>query len=202
MKFLIAGAGSIGQRHLRNLRALGHEVLVWDADPDQRNAAGALCGTVVASLDAGLERAPDGLLVCTPPASHLAIATQGLLRDVHVFLEKPLAVDSSGADELIALARKRNRVMLVGCNLRFFRSLRRVKSLLEAERIGRVLSVRADCGFYLPSWRPGRDYRQTYSARASAGGGILLDAIHEFAIATALLEHYGYLPRGVVNAVE
>ena len=180
MKFLIAGTGSIGQRHLKNLQALGHEVLVWDADPAQLAAARALGGMVVAGLDAGLERAPDGLLVCTPPASHLAIATRGVLADVHVFVEKPLAADPTGVDELIALARKRSRVILVGCNLRFFRSLRRVKSLIEEGRIGRVVSARADCGFYLPSWRPGRDYRQTYSARAHDGGGILLDAIHEF----------------------
>ncbi len=180
MKFLIAGTGSIGQRHLKNLRALGHEVLVWDADPAQREVARGLGGMVVAGLDAGLERTPDGLLVCTPPASHLAIATRGVLADVHVFVEKPLAVDSTGVDELITLVRKRSLVMLVGCNLRFFRSLRRVKSLVEAGRIGRVLSARADCGFYLPSWRPGRDYRHTYSASAPAGGGILLDAIHEF----------------------
>ncbi len=180
MKFLIAGTGSIGQRHLKNLRALGHEVLVWDADPAQLDPARALGGASVRGLEAGLGRGVDGLLVCTPPASHLAIVRQAVLADVHVFVEKPLAVDSTGVEELIALARTRGRVMLVGCNLRFFSSLRRVKSLLEEGRIGPVLSARADCGFYLPSWRPTRDYRQTYSARVREGGGILLDAIHEF----------------------
>jgi predicted dehydrogenase len=52
--------------------------------------------------------------------------------------------------------------------------------MLDEGRIGRPLSIRAQCGFYLPSWKPGADYRQTYRAHAGEGGGILLDAIHEF----------------------
>ena len=58
-------------------------------------------------------------------------------------------------------------------------SLRRVKRLLAGGRIGTPLSARAHCGYYLPYWRPHTDYRRGYAAHRSAGGGIILDAIHE-----------------------
>jgi predicted dehydrogenase len=69
--------------------------------------------------------------------------------------------------------------MLAAANLRFFRPLQRVKALVDEGRVGRVLSIRAQCGFYLPWWKPGTDYRDTYRPHAAQGGGILLDAIHE-----------------------
>ena len=69
---------------------------------------------------------------------------------------------------------------MVGFNLRFLPSLRRVKALLDEKRIGEILAARAEFGAYLPDWRPGRDYRDNYAIRAAEGGGILLDAIHEF----------------------
>src|SRR5204862_183593 len=46
--------------------------------------------------------------------------------------------------------------------------------------IGRPLAARAHCGYYLPFWRPGTDYREGYGARQATGGGIILDSIHEF----------------------
>jgi predicted dehydrogenase len=52
--------------------------------------------------------------------------------------------------------------------------------------VGQILAVRAEFGSYLPDWRPGRDYRDSYAVRASLGGGILLDAIHE-------LDYLGWL---------
>lgn len=181
MRFLVVGTGSIGQRHARNLRSLGHDVMVFDTDPVRLRAAAEVPGCrPVGGLAVGLEQRPDGVLVCTPPASHLEMMREALMADAHVFVEKPLAESSAEVGEVLEMARERRRTVLVGCNLRFFRSLLRVKGLLEDGRIGRVVSVRADCGFYLPSWRPGRDYRATYSANASQGGGILLDAIHEF----------------------
>jgi len=47
--------------------------------------------------------------------------------------------------------------------------------------------VRAQCGYYLPFWRPGTDYREGYAARQATGGGIILDSIHEFDYLTWLL---------------
>ena len=181
MRFAVIGVGSIGQRHLRNLRALGHEVLAFDADRHRAEEVAAATGAeVLPSLDAGAEAKLDGVLVCTPPASHLSLARRALPWGAHLFLEKPVAADSTRVAEFLAAAASRGCLVLVGANLRFFRPLQRVKAMVEEGQIGRPLSVRAQCGFYLPSWKPGADYRQTYRAHAVEGGGILLDAIHEF----------------------
>jgi predicted dehydrogenase len=181
MRFLVVGVGSIGQRHLRNLRALGHEALAFDTDPARLAQVGETLGVAtVSALAAGAERKPDGVLVCTPPASHVPVALEALGWGAHLFIEKPLAPSSESVGRLLEEAEARGRRILVGSNLRFFKPLQRVKTLVDSERIGRVLAVRAQCGFYMPSWKPGTDYRQTYRAHSAEGGGILLDAIHEF----------------------
>lgn len=181
MRFVILGVGSIGQRHLRNLLGLGHQVLAFDADLSQLAQVGAAFGVeTLPAPAAAADRKPDGVLICTPPASHLPLAHEALAWGAHLFIEKPLAPDSANVEQLLADAKVRGCHILVGSNLRFFRPLRRLKMLVDDGRVGRVLSVRAQCGFYLPFWKPGTDYRETYRARADQGGGILLDAIHEF----------------------
>lgn len=181
MRFAIIGTGSIGQRHLRNLRALGHETVVFDTDRRRAEEAAAASGAdVLPALDAGADAKLDGVLVCTPPVSHLPLVRTVLPWGSHLFIEKPVAAESAGVSEVLAAAAARGTLLLVGANLRFFRPLQRVKALLDEGRLGRVLSVRAQCGFYLPWWKPGADYRQLYRSQAAEGGGILLDVIHEF----------------------
>src|SRR5712692_10842373 len=92
MRFLVIGTGSIGQRHCRNLVALGHAVLAWDTDPGRVTEAGAVPGvTAAGSLEGGLAARPDGALICTPPASHVALACQAVAAGAHLFVEKPIA---------------------------------------------------------------------------------------------------------------
>ncbi len=181
MRFLVVGLGSIGQRHARNLRALGHDVLGFDADGERLAGAAAGLGLepLPALAGAGAHK-PDAVVICTPPSSHLELARLTLGWATHLFVEKPIAARSEGVADLLAEADARGCRVLVGANLRFFRPLRRVKALVDEGRIGRVLAIRAQCGFHLPFWKPGADYRQTYRAHAAHGGGILLDAIHEF----------------------
>ncbi len=180
MRLLVVGTGSIGTRHCRNLVALGQDVTAWDADPARLAGVAALSGVrAAASLEAGLGTRPDAVIVCTPPATHLALARRAVDAGAHVFVEKPVAPVSDEVPELIDLARRRGRLLLVGFNLRFLPSLAVVKTLLDQGRIGRVHAVRAEFGFHLPGWRPGRDYRDNYAVSREMGGGILLDAIHE-----------------------
>ena len=52
-----------------------------------------------------------------------------------------------------------------------------MKQNVELEK---VISVRAMSSSYLPYWRPGQDYRETYSAHVELGGGVDIDLIHEW----------------------
>jgi predicted dehydrogenase len=181
MRCLVIGTGSIGQRHCRNLVALGHEVLAWDADPVRLHEASAIEGVSLASsLEAALATLPQAALICTPPVSHLRLAREAIAGGADVFVEKPIAhIIADELEMLLEETRRRERLLMVGCNLRFLPSLKHVKVLLDEKRVGKILSVRAEFGAYLPDWRPGRDYRENYGVRAALGGGILLDAIHE-----------------------
>jgi predicted dehydrogenase len=187
MRFLVIGTGSIGQRHCRNLVALGEDVLAWDPDAGQRRRVGEIKGvTVVERLEEALGGRPDAAVICAPPAHHVALAREALRAGAHVFVEKPIAPDSGEVPALIDEAAGRSRLLAVGFNLRLVPSLRRVQALLDDKCVGRVLAVRCEFGGYLPDWRPGRDYRDNYAVSAALGGGILLDAIHE-------LDYLGWL---------
>jgi len=191
MRAVVVGAGSIGQRHLKNLLALGHEVAaVLDPDPARldeiRPLVGGGCRLATDERDAFAGDA-NAAVICSPTHRHLDQARAALRRGWHVFVEKPLAHTLEGTDALVEEAGRAGRTVLVGCNLRFLPSLVLVKRLVEEGRIGRPLAARAHCGYYLPFWRPGTDYREGYGARQATGGGIILDSIHEFDYLTWLL---------------
>lgn len=180
MRFLISGCGSIGERHLRNLQTLGHQVIVHDTRTERLLGLEQNYNVpTFRELERALEEKVDGVLVCTPTAYHVPTAMRAVDRGFHVFVEKPLSNTLEGTEELVTTAARKGLVTLVGYNLRFFRSLRLAKKLLEDGLIGRPLSARAECGFYLPYWHPWEDYRGSYSANAALGGGVVLDHIHE-----------------------
>lgn len=184
---LVVGCGSIGSRHLRNLASLKMgPLLAYDPDPARSSKAAAFVGgTPIARI----EQAPElaAAFICTPTSTHLASALVALERGAHLFIEKPIADSLEGVPELLSEARRRHRVVMVGFNLRFHPCLQRIKSLLEQGDIGRILGAKIEFGQYLPDWHPWDDYRKGYSANRSLGGGIVLDAVHEFDYARWLL---------------
>ncbi len=180
MKFLIIGAGSIGTRHAKNLLALGaaSEVVVCDLNEDRLNEAKKLGIRTTKDFEKELQE-DCAALICTPNNSHVRIAQKAAEAGAHVFVEKPLSHSLNGVEKLVETAWEKKLVSLVGCNLRFNKSLLKVKQLIEEKTIGRILSARIQFGQYLPDWHPLEDYRKGYSAKKDLGGGIVLDAIHE-----------------------
>jgi predicted dehydrogenase len=181
LRFVVAGCGSIGKRHIKNLRALGaREVFACDLRPDRRAEVEALLDIeTVESLDAAWARKPDVIVIASPTALHISLALAAAERGAHLFVEKPLASAWDGVERLIGLARQKELVSLVACNMRFHPGLVTVKRLLAEKAVGRIISARVEVGQYLPDWHPWEDYRQSYSARTDLGGGVILDAIHE-----------------------
>jgi len=175
------GCGSIGRRHIRILRALGEtEILAFDVSAEARDRMAREFGvTLCETLEDGLDRAPGGVLVCTPPTTHLEIAGMAVRAKCHVFIEKPLSHALDGVDELLETARTAHRIVYVGYNLRFHPGLLQLKRLLDAGAVDRPMLARIEYGYYLPYWRDIPDYRSNYMVRASMGGGIILDSSHE-----------------------
>ncbi len=52
-------------------------------------------------------------------------------------------------------------------------------ALVQEKTVGRILSVRAEIGEYMPGWHTYEDYRQMYASRQDLGGGVILSQIHE-----------------------
>ncbi len=183
MRFVILGAGSVGQRHLRNILSLGHEVVaVCDPSPAKLKEVKASGPGILLTQEEGeaLGQHVDAALICSPTALHVRQARDAIKHGLHVFVEKPLSHTLEDTEALISEAITGKRVVLVGCNLRFFPSLQLVKRLLDGGRIGRPLAARAECGYYLPFWHLDSDYRDGYSANQASGGGVILDSVHEF----------------------
>lgn len=180
-RFLVIGCGSIGKRHIDNLRHLGaNDIIAFDTQATRAAEVAAAHGVeTVASLEAAWEQRPDVCLITAPTSLHLALARQSAEHGCHLFIEKPLSHSWQGVEELLGVVARQRLVTLVGCNMRFHPGLREIKRLLAENAVGRVIAVRVDVGQYLPDWHPWEDYRRGYSARSELGGGVILDAIHE-----------------------
>jgi len=179
MKFLIAGLGSIGRRHFRNLLTLGEsDILLYRTQrsslPDDE-LAGFLVET---DLQAALAHNPQAVIISNPTSLHLEVAIPAAEAGCSILLEKPVSHTLEGLEHLELALQHGGGKMLVGFQFRFHPTLRKAAELIRAGSLGRPLSVHAHWGEYLPDWHPWEDFRQGYSARTDLGGGVVLTLSH------------------------
>lgn len=167
-RVLVIGHGSIGSRHAVLLRELECDVAVVS-----RRAASLSMPQVHDSLAQALEQhRPHRVVIANETRAHAATleALANLDFQGHVLCEKPLLSCAA------PLPAHRFASLKVAYNLRFHPVLQALAGALDGQR---VISAHGYAGQYLPDWRPGTDYRTSYSASAIQGGGVLLDLSHE-----------------------
>jgi predicted dehydrogenase len=179
-KFLSAGLGSIGRRHLRNLIALGENDVVLLRSHRSTLPDEELAGlTVETDLAQALKRhRPAAVIVSNPTALHLDIAIPAAEAGCAILLEKPISHSLDRLELLEGAASRTNARVLVGFQLRYHPCLVLARDFIIQGRLGRLLAARVHFGEYLPAWHPWEDYRQSYAARADLGGGVLLTQCH------------------------
>ena len=195
MKVLFTGLGSIGQRHLRNLRKLignSVEVLAYRVlreVPMLNDQLQVVDGGSIKDeydvvefddLDKALAQKPDIVFITNPGNLHIEVARKAAEAGCHLFIEKPLGIGEEGVDELIELVERKRLVALVAYQLRFHPGLQQVDTWLKEERIGQLIFANLMLGEYLPGFHPYEDYRLGCSAVKEQGGGVILSQIHEF----------------------
>jgi predicted dehydrogenase len=191
MRVLIVGLGSIGRRHLKNLKIIepAAHITIWHqhSKPQDKAKSAPSADCVVYRLEDALDGKPDVALITCPASLHVKVGSALARQGVHLFIEKPLSHTLDGVDELLTLCDQSALVLMVGYNFHFYRPLQLMQQALMNGRIGRPILLRAEVGQYLPDWRSDIDYRQSVSARYDLGGGAVLELSHELDYARWLM---------------
>jgi predicted dehydrogenase len=180
MKYLIAGLGSVGRRHLRNLTALGETDVVLYRTHKATLPDDELAGYPVETdlAEALKKHKPDAVIVSNPTAFHLDVAIPAAETGCAILLEKPISHSMERLDVLQSAAQKSGAKVLVAFQFRFHPGMVKAKQLIENGGIGRIISANVHFGEYLPAWHPWEDYRKGYAARADMGGGVVATQCH------------------------
>jgi predicted dehydrogenase/acetyltransferase-like isoleucine patch superfamily enzyme len=137
----VVGGGYWGKNLVRNFDHLGalklicekNETILGDFKAQYPGVETCL------ALNEVLNRSDiEGVVIATPAETHFNIARESLLAGKHVYVEKPLVLEESEGYELIDLAKKKQRVLMVGHLLQYHPVFVRLKEIARAGDLGRI----------------------------------------------------------------
>ena len=136
----VVGCGYWGQNLVRNFAELGALVAVCDVDASRlEKVKTAYPVKVTTSFDEALSsEGVCAVVIAAPAAQHFELARKALMAGKDVFVEKPLALHVAEGEELVHLARKHSRILMVGHLLHYHPAIVELRRLLRAGELGRV----------------------------------------------------------------
>jgi len=178
-KVLIVGYGSIGRRHLENFLQLKNVKLIVYTKRTDLGSLKEQGVKISNSLTECLKENPDIGVITNETSLHLPITIKLAQNGLDLFIEKPLSNSLKDVEKLRAIVKKKKLITQMGCHLRFHPCIKKIKSLIEQKKIGKILSAQVQSCSYLPDYHRWEDYRRSYAARKELGGGVILTQIHE-----------------------
>lgn len=179
MKVCFTGVGSIAKRHISNLRKIADEgefKISIDAVRRADSHDSDICLDHVYHSCADLTNNYDAIFITNPTDFHIDTLNEVAGKSNNFFIEKPLTTVRK-LDAVRKFQADKNTLYYVACPLRYTNVIQYLKEYVGKNRI---TGVRCISSSYLPEWRPGIDYRRTYSAHKNLGGGVSIDLIHEW----------------------
>ncbi len=121
IKIGVAGAGVFGGHHSAKISAHENASLIgiFDIDQNRANALAARLDVPAYSDYSAFLAAADAVIIAAPASAHFTLAQGALAAGKHVFVEKPIALDTTDADRLIAMANDKGVVLQVGHQERY-----------------------------------------------------------------------------------
>ena len=196
---LIIGSGSIGQRHIKNLRKIGIDniVALRSKKGHFKKLPEALKVVEVDNWEEAIASNPDVAIISNPSSLHIETARKIVDHVKGVFIEKPLSDSTNECQQLIDILNEKKVVSFIGHNMMFHPIVENIIKFYNENDIGEVVNIQCQVGQWLPDWHPYENYKDAYYARKDLGGGVALTLIHEIHLA---LELAG-LPVSVVGEV-
>jgi UDP-N-acetyl-2-amino-2-deoxyglucuronate dehydrogenase len=179
INFAIIGCGRIAQRHAEHINRFGRLVAVCDIVPEKATSLAATYGAnAYASIEDLLasEMELDVVSVTSPNGLHFEHTISSLRAGKHVLCEKPMAIDVHHCGEMIKEAERMNRRLFIVKQNRFNPPVQAVKEILDARRLGRILSVQLNCFWN----RNDAYYKDSWKGTAALDGGTLFTQFSHF----------------------
>lgn len=182
----VIGCGSIGLRHLQNLRDCGvKEIIACDTNQARLNDVRRRFRGIMMTSDykslLKSRRHIDAALIAAPTHLHVPLAFACAKRGINLFIEKPLSHSLARVDLLIDTVKRKGIIAMMAMCYRFHPTYQAIKDIIDQGTLGTIYSMDISSGHYLPAWHPEEDYRKEYSARKEMGGGVILTSgIHSF----------------------
>lgn len=173
----VAGAGLIGKRHVEAMGQVDHVALACIVDPNEatRGFAQALGVPWYPDLGQMITAArPDGVILATPNQVHVENGLQCVAAGLPMLVEKPIAMDVTGAHQLVTAAETAQVPILVGHHRRHNPLIQAAKEALVDGAVGRVVAVHGMFWLFKPD-----DYFDTDWRRQPGAGPVLVNLIHD-----------------------
>ena len=188
LKVCFVGIGSIASRHIRNLKKICSEMkiklIINAVSRNGRRKSEPIFENIekVYTEIKDIEIMYDIIFITNPTEYHVDTLKEIEKNGKNFFIEKPI-VSLSKIEDAEKYIEKKESLYYVACPLRYNAVIQYIKNNIKTDEI---ISVRSISSSYLPDWRPGQDYRETYSAHENLGGGVSIDLIHEWDYLTYL----------------
>lgn len=194
----VIGLGNIATRHRRNLKLLFPEAKLIAMSASGRVPKEPVGDSdhIAESINEIVQSEVQFAIIASPAPFHAQHAIPLLQAGIPVLIEKPVSVTQADAQALIDAEANYQTPVAVGYCLRYLPSAQKVRQMLQKGVIGTLYNAFIEIGQYLPDWRPTKDYRETVSAKAELGGGVLLELSHELDYAQWILG--SLIPRHVI----
>src|SRR6266702_7407794 len=147
LHFGVIGWGYWGPKIARNLDSLSHASVSMVADLDTLRLTGLANQPAIKTttqIEQVLQADVDGVIIATPVKTHYQLAKEALLRGKHVLVEKPLTANVAQAEELVALARQQQRVLMVGHTFEYSPAVNELRKLVQSGDLGKIYCIEAE----------------------------------------------------------
>lgn len=180
LRGIVIGCGSIGERHIHNLKKIGiKELGIFDINQKRvTDLKKKYSVNSFSDIESTLEYNPDFSIICTYPESHHEFAKKCINAKSHVFIEKPISTKLKNIEKILNNAKSKKLKVSVGYNLRFDKGLRDLKKKISNREIGNILFISAHFGHHIKFWGNRKKIDEHYILQK--GNGIILDDSHEY----------------------
>ncbi len=191
MNILIIGLGSIGQRHLINLkkikpkanffviRKIKKNIVIKNKKVTLKKNLPNYYNLKEITLREADRFKFDLTLICNPTSLHSKYTNLFLKKKSHIFVEKPLFCSLKELKKIIKINKKFKRLISIGYQFRYHPLIKLVKKFIHSKKFGKVTSANFVNKCYLPDFHPYENYKNSYAASKKLGGGALNTLSHE-----------------------